>query len=791
MPAPHPKRRARALRILSLLALWASLVAVPGGGRAVFAQTDIPPLPLATPGEHPRLLITRAYVERTLRPRAAEDHATWTALLDYARSDHPEADFEAHPDGALRALAIAWLVSGDDAYAARARPLLDALAGDVAADPALTGSGLSTAFFDRVAALAVGYDWLHAALDDSSRAALEETLSAAAKRLRDPEFDPGGLLWSNGQPRSFTSASARGLWALTASALALRGARLEADGLIASARAIFTQTTLPALDQQTGGAWAEGPFHGFYAGWALAQTALAWWTAAGENYFDDTPWWRDRLAYDLFLWQPGSTRLGAGASDRWVHSYPAIIGDTLRSHPAAFYGRAQDALLRTVFAGSEHANWMDWFLAQPPNTVPGWLAVEEFLWRDPAHGGLPPAPRTWIAPYNGHVFMRSRWFDDALALDTGATYVSFVAGDRLAAAQFYDQGSFTIYRAGSDLAVRSGLTTDRADSDHDANWTARTIAANAILICDLAETFDGIRPNAERAVWLNDCGQRSMAPYPAGPVNLDDLIANWRPYDTGSLTRTSEIGEATYLRADITGAYNSTFYATPDNAPKARLVLREFLYWRPDLIIVADRIVTTGADYTPLTVVHFEAEPQPFGLFYRVLAGGSALYLQNLLPNSRVTIARGYEVGGQAVNQAFGGPARSTTEDRPYGPFRLEVTPGTAQLDTWFLTALVAQAADAPVPPAGTLVLGENVRGVALGTRQVLFATSAGDGASLGEAAFPIAPGIEHTLITGLEPGAAYHVTLEGSQTRVMTADAGGVILLANVLPGQVRLARE
>jgi len=88
-------------------------------------------------------------------------------------------------------------------------------------------------------------------------------------------------------------------------------------------------------------------------------------------------------------------------------------------------------------------------------------------------------------------------------------------------------------------------------------------------------------------------------------------------------------------------------------------------------------------------------------------------------------------------------------------------------------------------------VLGEQVRGVAFGTRQVLFATDAGDGTSPTEAAFPIAPGIEHTLVTGLQPGASYRITLEGNTTQTLTADAGGMLLLANVLPGQVRLAIE
>ena len=134
----------------------------------------------------------------------------------------------------------------------------------------------------------------------------------------------------------------------------MRGTRPEANGLADDARERFTGAVLPALDQQTGGAWAEGPFHGFTAGWAHAQTALAWWTAAGENYFDDTDWWYDRLASDLFQWQPGSAprrRFWLGSAplrrDHWRHA-------ALPS--AAFYGRAQDAMLRTVFAGTEHAN---------------------------------------------------------------------------------------------------------------------------------------------------------------------------------------------------------------------------------------------------------------------------------------------------------------------------------------------------------------------------------------------------------------------------------------------------
>ncbi|NLE51231.1 MAG: hypothetical protein GX613_07470, partial [Chloroflexi bacterium] len=245
---------------LNAVLLLALLVPLAGGRRNARAQDDAPPLPLAAPGAHPRLLITRDYLDSTLRPRVEENRPLWAALLTYAASDAPEADAETHPDGAIRALAVVWLMTGDQVFAARGNALLGALHAQVASDPALSGESLSVAFFDRVAALAVGYDWLYNALDSETRGAIEQTLSAAAKRLRDPEFDRDGVLWVEDQPKTFTSASARGLWALTASALVLRGSRTEADGLIASARERFTAYALPALDQQTGGAWAEGPF---------------------------------------------------------------------------------------------------------------------------------------------------------------------------------------------------------------------------------------------------------------------------------------------------------------------------------------------------------------------------------------------------------------------------------------------------------------------------------------------------------------------------------------------------
>jgi hypothetical protein len=775
---------------LAILLVFVPLATPLAGQPAARAQDEGVPLPVASFGEHPRLLITRAYLDETLKPRMASGAITWTNFAAYVDSEGPEGDADWTPGTALRSLALAWLVTGKGPYAARARTVMVDLTNRVESDPAmLEDGGLSGEFMENVAALAVGYDWLYGALTTEDRAALRDTLWRAAKRLRNPAADTEGIIWLDGQLSAFGNYEPRWLWALTAVGLALWGEQPEAPTLLQFCRQTLTDTIIPALDLQQGGAWAEGPVYGFIANWPEVQTALAWWTAAGENYFDDTRWWYDRLAYDMFLYHPSESRTYDQDWGDPMHSYPSIIGDSERYHPAVFYGRAQDLLLRAVFAGTEHANWMDWFLRQPPDFMPGWLSSEEFLWRDPTWAGIPPTITTWYAPYNGHVFMRSGWADETGQLDTAATYVSFNAGDRLAYHQFYDEGNFTIFHNGEDLVVRSGVYSGDGTSDHDANYYVRTIAGNTILVCDLAENFDGIRPNNERDVWLNDCGQRTMDPASRTAINRDYLIQNWRAYDTGSITRFGEIGDVTYLRADVTGAYNSTVYTTPENRAKVSAVIRELIYWRPGTVIVADRVVTTYPSYTPQVVFHFLTEPTPSGLFYGSLVNQSAVYMQNLLPNSRVTMVPGFQVAGQMVDKSWGKPVSNDFERDPYGFFRLEITPAQMNLENWFLTAFLAQDASAPPPAEGLLVLGDTLRGAAMGSVQVMFDLTPEDGQDVTQAAFQIAPGVQDTLVTGLRPNTDYVLKGEGRTEQALTSDDAGLILIAGAPPGTVKIS--
>jgi hypothetical protein len=220
-------------------------------------------------------------------------------------------------------------------------------------------------------------------------------------------------------------------------------------------------------------------------------------------------------------------------------------------------------------------------------------------------------------------------------------------------------------------------------------------------------------------------------------------------------------------------------------------VIREFVYWRPGTVIISDRVVTTYPSNTPMVVFHFQTEPTPSGLFFGSLVNGSAIYMQNLTPNSTVTMVPGYQVGGQTIDKSWGEPVSNNFERDPYGYFRLEIAPWQPNLEHRFMTAFIAQDATQPRPPEGLLVVGDNARGVAMGAVQVVFDPIPEDGADVTEMAFQVAPGVEYTLVTGLIPNGAYAYAAEGSAGGTLTANDAGMILIPNAPPGTVRLQAE
>ena len=176
------------------------------------------PLPVAAFGAHPRLLITQAYVNQTLKPRAAAGAESWATLAAYAAS-RPTRRSDGNGLPTRRCAPWrwrGWLRRTAPTPNAR-RPSWSASSTASRTHPAMASNGgFDGAFMEDVAALAVGYDWLYHALSEDDRAPLRETLWRAAKRLRNPATDTGRRDLDRRAVEAFGNYEPRWLWALTA-----------------------------------------------------------------------------------------------------------------------------------------------------------------------------------------------------------------------------------------------------------------------------------------------------------------------------------------------------------------------------------------------------------------------------------------------------------------------------------------------------------------------------------------------------------------------------------------------
>ncbi|NJL92631.1 MAG: DUF4962 domain-containing protein [Anaerolineae bacterium] len=766
------------------------LLLTPRGWARVGAQNGPEPaLPrAASTTERPRLLLTQNALQSILIPRATAGAATWEALLRYVESDGPEQDQVTYPEQVTRALAVAYWVTGDADYAQRGRDSLLQNFVAVQSHPALASDApWDSRLAQQIAGLAVGFDWLIPTLPEGDRQPIIGLLARAMTLLNDPARAADGayVAMPDGTYRfaSYDHVALEMLWAITATAIALWGEHSSASEWLDYARLLFTNWLLPTLDSQPGGAWAEGIGYGAQAHWASIQTLAAWWTAFGENYLDNTDWWADRLAYTLFASQPGIQRLAGQPQGLPGLSYPTIIGDTARTSETALLARAQDLLLAALIPGAPAAAWQNWLWNQTEDAaLQGWMAVEEFLWRDPGATGSPPDRLLWITPETGHMFLRSAWADASGNLDRNATWLSFNAGDRYALRQFYDQGNLTLWRAGADLLTRSGVYSGLG-SDHDANYHARTVAANTLLVCDISETFDNIRPNTERNAWLNDCGQRAIDARGGRGINPFFRAESAATYETSDILRYAEEGRLNYLRADLTAAYNSPGHTSPINRPKVQEVLREWVFIRPSSLVIYDRVRTTQPEFVPFALLHLDAPPTPLGeSWWRVLGGESQLFLAGVAPQNTLEVIEGYQVAGETLP-----PRYNATESRDHGAYRVQFTPRqpTTSTEHFFLTLLVADTATALLPPRWTWVQGQGMVGVAWGAWQVMFDDDPGN---LSQASLQVQPGVNQLLLTGLVPSGSYRVSLaDGTQTDLV-ADSAGTLYIFNEQAGLVSL---
>jgi hypothetical protein len=331
--------------------------------------------------------------------------------------------------------------------------------------------------------------------------------------------------------------------------------------------------------------------------------------------------------------------------------------------------------------------------------------------------------------------------------------------------------------------------------EHDINYYKRTIAHNAMLVFDPNENF-GLGVS-------NDGGQRWVTPSNREETFSQGELLNLRPDDVLPSNQWKEYSSAvaevsrhqfgpdamapdfSYLKGDLSKAYSA----------KVNEVKRSFVFLNlkntlhPAALIVFDKVVSSNPNFAKTWLLHSQTEPLIEGdtvTIKRVDNGyNGKLVNRTLLPaGDNVNIKPGHEAGQEYLVNGKDYPTlaaceRNTEESRGW---RVEVSPkAKAASDTFLNVMQVMDANGGPAALPVTMIASEQMSGVQIQDRVVLFAK---DGEDLsGPASFVLPPSNQavQVLVTDLSPG-LWTVGLAGDGAPVqyeVKADEGSIYFAA------------
>jgi hypothetical protein len=457
-----------------------------------------------------------------------------------------------------------------------------------------------------------------------------------------------------------------------------------------------------------------------------------------------------------------------------------LIDYFFRAQAMDYYARITGDPYLQAFALHGHKN-----ASRPYHNRYRWVAALAFDPRQPLPAGstvddplagfqaLPRAELFGAGAYNLGVF-RGGWSSDS-------TMISFRAGAIQVHHAHYDAGNFTIYKE-APLAVLSGAYSSFG-SDHRQDYYIRSVAANCPLILvpgeRLATRYHYDRPN------VSSGGQRVVFP---GGSDVGST-AEWRRRSqagqelaAGRLTGFShQPGCLGYIAADLTCAYNSTFFRYPDQAAKLRRAARALVYLPgQDVLLVYDRIAATSAGYQKKWLLHCQARPEcantsllrgtrEDGILetpdkdLKVVNGKGVLAMRALLPDeSRWLLVGGpnhrfyVEADGDQSDGFDGRNLEMRRRGRSYfdlGLWRAELEPTQPAASHDFLVALAIGTVEKPCVN-GAVVVGRGKRYIAcqVGRTIVILVDAAGGVRSLDAGVLPAQPASEIIACVLVDP---------------------------------------
>lgn len=244
------------------------------------------------------------------------------------------------------------------------------------------------------------------------------------------------------------------------------------------------------------------------------------------------------------------------------------------------------------------------------------------------------------------------------------TYASFRFGSDQINHQHYDDLSFVIYKK-NFLALDGG---SRTEADHHHGFAPQSVAHNTILIHEPNEPLPDF--------W------KAWSYVPDGNTYYNHGGQNYK--DKGVALALHSTEDFVYAAGDGTKNYSSA---------KSREVVRQFVYLKPNIFVVYDRVASAKKTQKKEFLIRFQEKPQPIGENGWRGDHESSLFVTTLLPKSPVFnlvggSGREFEASGR--NWELPGGASWDNTYKLTGKWRLEVSDEKEEDRTVFLHVMQA-----------------------------------------------------------------------------------------------------
>ncbi|KGJ96782.1 hypothetical protein [Colwellia psychrerythraea] len=210
----------------------------------------------------------------------------------------------------------------------------------------------------------------------------------------------------------------------------------------------------------------------------------------------------------------------------------------------------------------------------------------------------------------GQSYIRQNWQDNS-------TFISYRAGSSFTHHGHYDNGHVSLFK-GAPLLMNSSVPS-QFFSENRLNYGIRTIAKNSIIVQRKREE---VLIGFNRDNNISDGGQRITLPIGSEVTT----IADWHEKSTktpmlvgGAITSHENHVKYSYIKSDLTKAYNSSWYDDNGRQGKLELVGREVIFLREqDTLLIKDKIRTRDENQVKLV---FHTMNKPIVVNEKVLKG--------------------------------------------------------------------------------------------------------------------------------------------------------------------------